>query len=510
LLSVAALLLVRLRFPLVLAIALVVVGQWGVLRNYFGKLTRSRQAVSSHVSAETEFWCPMCPGVISEWPAKCPVCHMALVQRKRGEAVPLPNGVLARMQLSPYRMQLASIQTAAVGFRPLVKELHLAGLVDRDDRLLSRWIGAASKVTVRAEIFDKDLQFLKPGQKAQLAADAFPGRAPWKAVLREVRTSIEGDARALIAVLEVDDPKQELRPGVLVTARIEVPLADLEPFRSMPRGTPPSRSKDERKLYYCPDHPEVLREGPGRCPHDDRELQTALLAANQQLTWWCPMHVHVTADKPGEACQECKGMQLLPRIVTYSPPGEVLAVPASALLDTGRKKMVYVERMPGMFDGVEVVVGPRCGEFYGVVSGLEPGQRVAATGAFLIDAETRLNPNVAVGYFGAAQASAGSRDQPSEPARKEPAKKAVLPDLLKLPPADRELAIRQNICPVTEEPLGSMGVPAKVVVEGKTVFLCCKGCETELRENAKKYLARLAEKQPLEKNGKPQGPVAAP
>jgi Cu(I)/Ag(I) efflux system membrane fusion protein len=267
----------------------------------------------------------------------------------------------------------------------------------------------------------------------------------------------------------------------------------------MPRGTPPARSKDALKFYFCPDHPEVLREQPGRCPHDQRELQTGLLAANQQFGWWCPMHVHMTADKPGGVCQECKGMQLVPRIVTYSPPGEVVAVPESAVLDTGRKKMVYIERMPGMFEGVEVMVGPRCGEFYPVVVGLEPGQRVATTGAFLIDAETRLNPSIAVGYFGAAQASANPRVQPpaAEPARKQPATnsvppaKSVLPDLLKLPPADRDLAVRQKICPVTEEPLGSMGVPVKLVVEGKTVFLCCKGCERELRANAKKYLARL-------------------
>ena len=54
-----------------------------------------------------------------------------------------------------------------------------------------------------------------------------------------------------------------------------------------------------------------------------------------------------------------------------------------------------------MFDGVEVVLGPRCGDSYPVVRGLEPGQRVAVAGAFLLDAETRLNPSLVAGYFGA-------------------------------------------------------------------------------------------------------------
>src|SRR5439155_3394099 len=81
------------------------------------------------------------------------------------------------------------------------------------------------------------------------------------------------------------------------------------------------------------------------------------------------------------------------------------AVPETAVVDTGTRRVVFVETMPGMFDGVEVTLGPRCGEFYPVVAGLEPGQKVATIGAFLIDAEARLSPNLAAGYFGAAKSA---------------------------------------------------------------------------------------------------------
>jgi YHS domain-containing protein len=67
----------------------------------------------------------------------------------------------------------------------------------------------------------------------------------------------------------------------------------------------------------------------------------------------------------------------------------------------------------------------------------------------------------------------------------------VRAELAKLPPQDRALAERQKVCPVSGEPLGSMGVPHKVAIQGRTVFLCCKGCEEELRRNADKYLAKL-------------------
>ncbi len=78
------------------------------------------------------------------------------------------------------------------------------------------------------------------------------------------------------------------------------------------------------------------------------------------------------------------------------------------MIDGGAKKVVFIESMPGMFDGVEVEVGPRCDEFYPVVRGLEAGQKLAVAGAFLLDAETRLNPSLASAYFGAGRAPAPS------------------------------------------------------------------------------------------------------
>lgn len=70
---------------------------------------------------------------------------------------------------------------------------------------------------------------------------------------------------------------------------------------------------------------------------------------------------------------------------------------------------------------------------------------------------------------------------------------AIAENLAKLPDEDRAAAEEQKDCPVTDEPLGSMGVPRKVTVEGRDVFLCCEGCEEELKANPEKYLAKLPE-----------------
>src|SRR5262249_18325969 len=85
--------------------------------------------------------------------------------------------------------------------------------------------------------------------------------------------------------------------------------------------------------------------------------------------------------------------------------GNVLAVREASVIDTGRQKIVYREVMQNTFDGVTVELGPRltgpAGEpYFPVLKGLEPGDRVAAAGSFLIDAETRLNPAAGSIYVG--------------------------------------------------------------------------------------------------------------
>ncbi|MCY2955369.1 MAG: efflux RND transporter periplasmic adaptor subunit [Planctomycetota bacterium] len=75
---------------------------------------------------------------------------------------------------------------------------------------------------------------------------------------------------------------------------------------------------------------------------------------------------------------------------------EVLAVPRSAVIDTGRDQIVFVESkdMQGVFDMRPVNLGPLAGDYYPVAAGLSEGDKVVTVGAFLLDAENRLNPTL--------------------------------------------------------------------------------------------------------------------
>src|SRR5262245_42691564 len=91
-------LLVRLRFFLILGAVVALFAGWPTLRDSWERLTRATDGPNGALSVNMEYWCPMCPGVISDFPGKCPVCHMILIRREKGEPAPLPDGVVARMQ----------------------------------------------------------------------------------------------------------------------------------------------------------------------------------------------------------------------------------------------------------------------------------------------------------------------------------------------------------------------------------------------------------------------------
>ena len=133
-----------------------------------------------------------------------------------------------------------------------------------------------------------------------------------------------------------------------------------------------------------------------RCGAITGPLQGAAKTEDERFAtgYFCPIYPDHLFDKP----QHCPVDKFPTKLVRIE---KVLAVPESAVINTGTRHIVYRESVPGVFDMVEVQVGPRASEFYPLLAGLEPGDAVATAGAFLVDAEHRLNPAAAAQYFGA-------------------------------------------------------------------------------------------------------------
>ncbi len=144
----------------------------------------------------------------------------------------------------------------------------------------------------------------------------------------------------------------------------------------------------------------------------------------------------------------------------------MLAVPETAVIDTGSRKVVYREAGPSLYDGVEVELGPRCGEYYPVLKGLEAGDKVATAGSFLIDAETRLGGGLgSTDSGGAAETEKSAAATRPSAASEEDAE--VEEALSKLSPEDRKAAAEQGYCPIKDIRLGTMGAPSRGRLEGR-------------------------------------------
>ena len=94
------------------------------------------------------------------------------------------------------------------------------------------------------------------------------------------------------------------------------------------------------------------------------------------------------------------------RVSIRRTQGEALAVPRSAIIETGERQIAFVEQSPGVYVPRAVKVGPAEGDFVEVVSGLSSGEVVVSSANFLIDSESRIG--------GVGTAPAGSAGQPAQ------------------------------------------------------------------------------------------------
>jgi membrane fusion protein, copper/silver efflux system len=574
--------LARLRFiGILLAIGLVIV-YWDTLVAYYDQWTRppSQEAAAA---SDIEYFCPMHPTVVRDSPReKCPICFMPLSRRKKGGSrlEALPPGIVNRLQLSPYRVVLAGIQTWEVAYVPLAKEIATVGLVEFNERemkhvaarvkgridtlyanetgqmvhegeelallyspdlnvtvqnlvdakannnsallriareRLDLWgiskdqidtilkTGKANThlkirspieghvlrkyvkegqyvdegsplydvvdldtVWVQAQVYEEDMPFLPTyhralkdakEKKAALSVTAttraFPGQV-FTGGLTFVYPHLDQDTRTVMARFELENPGHKLRPGTTANVKLQIPPRNLEVLSSSLAAT-----------WWKQTALDGLRQtmSPAGLPQPAAGLVSLIEAAASRAT-----------------------------LAT----GLVLAVPDTAVIDTGDQKIVYRERAGGEYEGVKVELGPRMVgpegvQYYPILQGLDPGDLIVTAGSFLVDAETRLNPaagSIYIGGSGGHAQTGVSTVKPSTPTNVDAKAKAGLG---KLKDPDRQLAEAQAVCPVTAEPLGSMGVPFKSMVMGQPVFFCCESCAEGALANAAKTLAKVHE-----------------
>jgi Cu(I)/Ag(I) efflux system membrane fusion protein len=547
--------LARLRFIAVLAVIGVVITQWDLLAAYYDKWTR-RAEMSGGVTSDVEWFCPMHPAVVRDnGKEKCPICFMPLSKRKKGETHEevLPPGVVNRVQLSPYRVVLAGINTYRIDYQPLTKEITAVGYVEFNERAVKN-VSARVKGRIDELIVNETGQMVDAGDV--LASLYSPElnvtmQTMLDAQKRGNRDLVESN-RNRLQLLGISDDQIDgvLNAGKANThLRIRAPIAGhvikkyVREGQYVDEGTPLYDVADLSTVWiqaqiYEDDLaflPAEQAHKPGTQLFNDPLAVTATTRAYPDevfhglLTFIYPhvdqqtrtVTVRFELDNPGHRLRPGttatvrikvppREIRALAQAVGSNPDiykldlldqGLVIAVPESSVIDTGSQTIVYRQTLPGVYEGVKVELGPRMSgpeevPFFPVLRGLAIGELVVTSGSFLVDAETRLNPAAGSIYFGGSSGSkgGGSGGSTVRPSTPEDTDAKITQALARLSEADRKLAERQQFCPVmTDNRLGSMGVPVKVVIDGEPVFLCCDGCRTAAQEKARETLEKVKE-----------------
>ncbi len=209
-------------------------------------------------------------------------------------------------------------------------------------------IADLSRVWVQIDAYESDLVWLRYGSPVEFTTESHPGEI-FEGTISFIDPVINPSTRTAKVRVIVDNAHDKLKPGMFV--------------RAVAR-------------------PKVAANG--RVMHSD-------LADK----WICPMHPEIVKDEAG-SCDVC-GMPLAATeslgYVGGNEEHAPLLIPVTAALKTGKRAVVYVEKSGAekpTYEGREVRLGARVGDFYIVEAGLEEGERVVSRGSFKLDAELQI------------------------------------------------------------------------------------------------------------------------
>jgi Cu(I)/Ag(I) efflux system membrane fusion protein len=284
-------------------------------------------------------------------------------------------------------------------------------------------IADLSRVWIQLDAYESDLNWLRYGSNVEFTTEAYPGKT-FRGTISFIDPIINPATRTAKVRVIVENPAMDLKPGMFV--------------RAIAR-------------------PEIAEDG--------RVMNPALAGK-----WISPMHPEVVKDEPG-ACDVC-GMPLVTAeslgYVNENEENAPLVIPVTAALKTGKRAIVYVEitdREKPTYEGREVELGARLGDFYVVSSGLDEGERVVTRGAFKLDAELQIH------------AKPSMMSMPSEQTEES-----------KQPTADNQQLKPQTLCPVMG---GEINRDVFTDYNGMRIYFCCPSCDAEFKADPEKYLKQM-------------------
>ena len=395
---------------------------------------------AAHASAHaaTVYTCPMHPDYHSDHPGDCPICRMRLVEADRargatgGDAAAraLPHGAV---QVSPERQQAIGVRLGVVSRSAGTRLLRTTGRVAPDENrtypivaAVSGWIRNVENVTtgdavkrdqVLASFVAPEIEFRSAQQSYYTGLEVF-----YRMAVTQPQAQPQGQSHTSVRANVIDQMADELRTlGVsnlqlremadrrelVQDIRVESPVdgivlkRNVSPGLRFDRGFEFYRVADLNRVWILADvyrHqlPFIRRGASARITTagESREVLATVSPSEpifDEAT--LTLKVRLEAANPQQTLKP--GM-----FVDVELPVEVpaaLVVPADAIVDSGLRKTVFVDRGDGHFEPRLVETGWRVGDDVEVTTGLMPGERIVISGTFFIDSESRMKaaPRVA-------------------------------------------------------------------------------------------------------------------
>ena len=365
---------------------------------------------AAHGDEIAYYTCTMHPFVRRQEPGQCPVCSMDLLPVTRQE---VESGVVT---LNPQRRQAIGIRTAVVERRPVSIRTRAVGKIVYDETRLAEvtvkypgWVGAlradATGVRVRRgePLFTLYSPELYATQEELLTAIASRSAARATSAPERADYLVEA-ARQRLRLWDIDDPQIEeilargepqkylpiLSPvdGYVIEKSI-VQGAAVEPGQALYRIAGLDRIWIEAEVYES-ELPLVslgqealvtLPYLPGQTFRGRVSFVYPYLAEQTRTG-----RIRVELPNPGLELKP----DMYANVELVSERGMRLVVPEEAVLYTGPRRLVFLDLGEGRLRPQEIQVGPKSGDFYEVLSGLEEGELVVTSGNFLVAAESRL------------------------------------------------------------------------------------------------------------------------
>jgi len=382
-------------------------------------------------SGDRWFTCSMHPQIRTNDPnERCPICGMELIP-VAADAEDEGDPSLPVLAVSPRSAALMQVETYPVERRGADRSLRLYGRVDYDE---TRLRSIASRVPGRLERLHVDFtgQQVRAGDPMvviysptlvaaqeellqSLAAQRQlpPNPSPSLGAGTESRVAAARDKLRLLGL----DPEQiqamETTGRVEETLTLPAPLDGVVIAREATEG---SYVETGQPIYTLADLSRVwvtleVHERDAQWVRVGQEVAFTVqafpgerflgrVAFVQPTVHDEARTVQVRVELPNPSGRLKPGMfasgELQAPLPTSGSSGNAsghLVIPASAPLLTGKRALVYVQ-LPDTdrptFEGREVVLGPRSGDWYVVTEGLQEGEMVVTRGNFKIDSELQI------------------------------------------------------------------------------------------------------------------------